>query len=195
MTLPVHPVTPDRWQDLVELFGPDRGASSGCWCMWWRQTAAEYDRDHGARNRASMRRLVEEGRTPGLLAYRDGEPAGWVSLAPREEFGRIERSRMLGPVDDRPVWAVVCFYIHPRHRQAGVGTALLEAAVAFARDRGARWIEGYPVDVTEGPRPSAGLFTGTLPMFEEAGFHEVARRRPGRPIVRKRIRPRVAQPS
>lgn len=189
MSLDVRPVTPDRWDDLVELFGLDRGAYSGCWCMWWRQTAKEYDRDHGAPNRGSMRALVGEGREPGLLAYLDGEPVGWVSVAPRDEFGRLDRSRALGRVDDEEVWSIVCFYIHRRHRRSGVGKALLEAAVRRAAERGARWLEGYPVDLdaSNATKASAELFTGTLAMFEKAGFEEVARRNPTRPVVRRRV--------
>lgn len=186
MTLEVHPVTPDRWDDLVKLFGLDRGAYSGCWCMWWRQTAKDYDRDHGAPNREAMRSIVEDGREPGLLAYRDDRPVGWVSVAPREEFGRLDRSRVLARVDDEEVWSIVCFYIDRRDRRSGVGTTLLEAAVRRASERGARWVEAYPVDLeaTTARKASAELFTGTLAMFQEAGFHEVERRSPARPIVR-----------
>lgn len=180
----VHPVTPDRWDDLVELFGRDRGAYSGCWCMWWRQTAAEYERDHGPSNRRALRRLVDAGRVPGLLAYADGVPAGWVSVAPRGEFGRLQRSPVLGPVDEEPVWSIVCFYIDRGHRRQGVGRALLEAAVAYAVANGARIVEGYPVDPMQRRKASAELFTGVPSMFEAAGFREVARRSPTRPIMR-----------
>lgn len=186
----VHAATPDRWDDLVELFGLDRGAYSGCWCMWWRQTAKEYDRDHGAPNRERMRAFVAAGREPGLLAYVEGEPAGWVSVAPRDEFGRLDRSRALGRVDDEEVWSIVCFYIHRGHRRGGVGKTLLRAAVDHAAERGARWVEGYPVDLTAtaAKKASAELFTGTLSMFERSGFREVARRSPARPIVRAAVR-------
>lgn len=193
MSLEVCPVTPDRWDDLVDLFGFDRGGYSGCWCMWWRQTAKEYDRDHGAPNREAMRGLVGEGREPGLLAYRDGRPVGWVSVAPRDEFGRLDRSRVLGRVDEEEVWSIVCFYIDRSHRRSGVGRALLDSAVRLARERGARWLEAYPVDLeaTTAEKASAELFTGSLGMFEDAGFEEVARRSPSRPIVRRRVRARA----
>lgn len=188
MSLEVRPLTPDRWEDLVRLFGFDRGAYSGCWCMWWRQTAKEYDRDRGAPNREAMRAIVAAGREPGLLAYREGDPVGWVSVAPRDEFGRLDRSRILGRADEEEVWSLVCFYIDRRHRRSGVGKALLEGAVRHAGRRGARWVEAYPVDVeaTTAKKASAELFTGTLSMFEEAGFEEVARRSPARPILRAR---------
>lgn len=195
MSLEVRPVTPDRWDDLVKLFGLDRGAYSGCWCMWWRQRAKEYERDRGAANGEAMRSIVEDGREPGLLAYRDDRPVGWVSVAPREEFGRLDRSRVLARVDDEEVWSIVCFYIDRRDRRSGVGTTLLGAAVRRASERGARWVEAYPVDLeaTTVRKASAELFTGTLAMFEEAGFVEVARRSPTRPVVRRRVGARAAR--
>ncbi|HEX9891344.1 MAG TPA: GNAT family N-acetyltransferase [Actinomycetota bacterium] len=183
MTLEVHPVTADRWKDLTRLFGPN-GATSGCWCMWWRQTSAEYDRDHGEPNRRALKRLVDRGRVPGLLAYRDGEPVGWVSVAPRDEFGRLDRSPVLGRVDDRPVWSVVCFYIPRQHRRGGVGEALLRAAVDHAASRGAGIVEGYPVATADGKVPGASIYTGVVSMFRRAGFREVERRSEKRPIMR-----------
>jgi GNAT superfamily N-acetyltransferase len=109
-------------------------------------------------------------------------------VAPRDEFPRIERSPKLKPVDDQPAWCVNCFYIDRRHRNTGVARALLAGAVAFARERGARLVEGYPIDTRGEHSSSAGLWTGTLDMFERASFVEVARRG-GRPLVRRRVRP------
>jgi GNAT superfamily N-acetyltransferase len=186
----VHPVTAARWDDLVKLFGWERGAYGGCWCMWFRVTQREFAENGNPGNRAAMKAIVEDGRVPGLLAYLEGEPVGWVSLAPREGFGRIERSRILQPVDDKPVWSIVCFYIHRKHRREGVGAALLEETVAHARDRGARMLEAYPVDTRGGRIESAGAFVGTMAMFERAGFREVARRSYRRPIMRRGLRPR-----
>ena len=188
--LTIRPVTPDRWEDLVALFGP-RGVS-GCRCMWWRQSAEEFKRNAHEPNRRAMRKIVSAGERPGLLAYRDGVPVGWVSIAPREQFGRIERSRVLGPVDDEKVWSIVCFYIHRKERGAGVGTALLAAAVDEAAGRGANIVEGYPVDPRGGVTSNASAYTGVEKMFRQAGFEEVERRNAGRPIMRKRVRPRRA---
>lgn len=182
----VRPVTASRWDDLVELFG-ERGAVAGCWCMWWRLSAKEWQERAYDPNRRSMKRIVDRGDIPGLLAYRDGKPVGWVSVAPREEFPRIERSRVLGPTDDERVWSVVCFYIHRTERGSGVGSALLDAAVAHAAKRGAKIVEGYPVDPRGGATSNGTAFTGVEKMFREAGFDEVARRSAGRPIMRKRV--------
>jgi GNAT superfamily N-acetyltransferase len=183
--LEVHAVTPDRWDDLAELAG-ERGFTSGCWCMWWRVSSKEFDERHGAGLRGDLQELVARGPEPGLLAYVDGAPAGWVAVAPREEYPRLDRSPKLRRLDDRPVWSITCFTIHRRHRRRGVAAALLDAAVDFARRRGAEVVEAYPIDTAGGKRSSADLYTGTLAMFERAGFEEVARRG-GRPIVRRTL--------
>jgi GNAT superfamily N-acetyltransferase len=120
------------------------------------------------------------------LAYVDGEPAGWVAVAPREEYPRLDRSPKLRRVDDQPVWSITCFTIGRRQRRQGVAAALLDAAVDFARQRGAEVVEAYPIDTAGEKRSSADLYTGTLAMFERAGFEEVARRS-GRPIVRRAL--------
>lgn len=185
LTLEVHPVTPDRWDDLAALAG-ERGFTSGCWCMWWRVTSKEFDERHGASLRQDLNELVVAGPEPGLLAYVDGEPAGWVALAPRDEYPRLDRSPKLRRLDDQPVWSITCFTIGRRHRRRGVAAALLDAAVDFARERGAEVVEAYPIDTGGAKRSSADLYTGTLAMFERAGFEEVARRS-GRPIVRRAV--------
>ncbi len=189
----IHRLSPSRWDDLEALFGPS-GACSGCWCMWWRITAAEFDRRHGDELRGRLHDLVVADRPTGLLAYLDGSAVGWVSVAPRSEFGRLQRSPKLRPVDDEPVWSIVCFFVERAHRDQGVARALLEEAVAEAARHGAGAVEGYPIDTTAGPRPAPSVFTGTLGLFEQAGFTEVARRG-GRPIVRRTIAPGAAQSS
>ena len=195
LSLDVRPVTPDLWRELAEFFGPS-GAYSGCWCMWWRVPGSEFSagaRDGAAGNRAGMQRLVEGREVPGLIGYAESSPVGWVSIGPRPSYGRLLRSPTLRPgpdddPDDTSVWSVVCFWIPRAHRGQGVATALLDAAVAHASGAGARAVEAYPVDTSGSRRPSADLFTGTLEMYERAGFREVERRRPTRPIVRRRCR-------
>lgn len=141
----VRPVTPDRWPDLVELFGP-RGACGGCWCMWWRLPHARYEGQKGAGTRRALKRLVAAGRVPGLLAYHRGRPVGWVALAPREVLTRLGRSRVLAPVDVAPVWSVVCLFIARAFRRRGLSVTLYRAAVREVRRRGARLVEAYPIE-------------------------------------------------
>lgn len=193
MTLEVRPVTAERWQELADFFGPS-GAFSHCWCTWWRQTSNEFStglRNGGAGNRALMRAVVEAGSEPGLLAYRDGKPLGWISVAPRPQFGRILRSRRIGPpaaeASDERSWSVVCFWIPRPERGKGVATALLDAAVEHARTRGATTLEAYPVDAGDGRLPSSNVFTGTVAMFARAGFVEVGEPRGSQRVVRRSL--------
>jgi GNAT superfamily N-acetyltransferase len=189
--LDIHPVTADRWEELASFFG-HAGAFSHCWCTWWRQSSADFGdgvKEDGAANRALMRRIVQAGSEPGLLAYRDGRAVGWVSVAPRPQYGRVLRSRRIGPAPeeapDESVWSVVCFWIPREERGKGVATELLAGAVAHARERGAATLEAYPVDTAGGRHPSANLFTGTLAMFRRAGFRVVNQPRGAQLVVRR----------
>jgi GNAT superfamily N-acetyltransferase len=181
------PATPARWPDLERLFG-ERGACAGCWCMWSRLTSAEFRRGRGAGNRRALRRLVGSGARPGLIAYRGRTPVGWCALAPREAYARLERSKVMAPVDDRPVWSVVCFFVDRSARRTGVTTALLRAAVEHAGRRGARIVEGYPLDPHGRRLPDTFAWFGLTDAFRNAGFREVARRSPNRPVMRRAIR-------
>jgi GNAT superfamily N-acetyltransferase len=180
-----HPLTPDRWADLERLFGA-RGACAGCWCMFPRRTTTE-GATSGEPNRRAFKKIVAEGPPPGLLAYDGGDPVGWVAIAPRSEYVRFERSRVLKPVDDQPVWSVPCFFIARTHRAQGLSVALLRAACEWAGSRGASIVEGYPVD-TKGVWYSAAFaFHGLPATFEAAGFREVLRRSDRRPIMRRAL--------
>lgn len=180
--LDFHPVTPDRWHDLETLFGP-QGADGGCWCMWFRLRRREFDRSSGEQNRQAMRGIVESGEVPGLLAYAGGEPIGWVSLGPRERFPHLEHSRTLKRVDEQPVWSVVCFVVDKRFRRQGLMRKLLSAAINYARERGTRIVEAYPVEPNGGLTGYSG-YTGIASTFRKAGFVEVLRRSRDRPIMR-----------
>jgi GNAT superfamily N-acetyltransferase len=184
----VAPVTPQRWDDLVAFFGPN-GAYSNCWCAWFRVRAKDYD--NGPGNRRVLRRLTRDGAVPGLLGYEGREPVGWVSLAPREQYARIVKSRVIGPanLDETGIWSLVCFWIPARRRGRGIGTALLAGAVDYARGQGASAVEAYPVDTAGERRKSAELFTGTVDMFRTAGFTITAHPASGRPIARLELSP------
>ncbi len=181
--LEVHPLTPDRWADFEELFG-QRGACGGCWCMLWRVRRSQFETQKGAGNKRAMKRIVNAGEIPGLLAYVRGEPVGWCSVAPREAYPVLSRSRVLKPIDDKPVWSVVCFFIAKAHRRTGLSVRLLEAVTAYARKNGAKIIEGYPVAPKKDRTPDVFAWTGLASAFEKAGFTEVARRSETRPIMR-----------
>jgi GNAT superfamily N-acetyltransferase len=182
-----HPVTPDRWPDMRRLFG-EHGACGGCWCMWWRLTAREYEAGKGEPNRKAMQRLVAAGGTPGLLAYRGEEPVGWCAIGPRAEFPRLARSRILAPVDDQPVWSIVCLFVARPWRGKGVASALIRAAAEHARGQGARIIEAYAVEPRQERMPDTFAYHGPAAAYRAAGFREVARRSPTRPVMRRKLR-------
>ncbi len=186
LSLEFCPLTPDRWVDLERLFGP-HGATSGCWCMWWRRTAKEFAACTGDENRAAFRALVDAGDEPGVLAYAGGEPVGWCAIAPRERTPRLARSRTLRPIDDEPVWSITCFFVARPFRRRGVTSALIGAACDFARERGGRVVEAYPVAPSDKAYPAAFAYTGLLSAFASCGFVEVARPSAHRTIVRRSL--------
>jgi GNAT superfamily N-acetyltransferase len=183
----VLPATPERWLDLEKLFGP-RGAYGGCWCMYWRIARSQFKEGHGKGNKRALARIVDEGEVPGVLAYRDGEAVGWCSIAPRSEFASLNRSRTLAPLDDKPVWSIVCFYIHPDHRGEGLVAALIEGAVEWARSQGATTIEAYPTVPRGRNLPPVSSYMGLPIHFERAGFEESARPSVAKAVMRRTVR-------
>ena len=184
--LTVHPLTPQRWADFAALFG-ERGACGGCWCMLWRLPRKQFDAQKGDGNRDAMRALVDAGVTPGLLAYRGRTAVGWLSLGPRPDFPALARSRLLRPIDDVPVWSVTCLFVHRDHRRTGVSVALLRAAIAWVKRQGGQCVEGYPQEPRHGAMADVFAWTGLAAAFRAAGYHEVARPSPTRPILRAAI--------
>lgn len=184
MNVTFHTATPARWPDIEKLFG-ERGACGGCWCMWWRaERRSDFERGKGAANRKAMRKIVKEGGDPGVLAYAGKEPIGWCAVAPRDDYPALGRSRILAPVDERPVWSVTCFFVAKPFRRKGISVGLLRAAAAHAKKRGGLILEGYPVEPKTDTMPDPFIWTGTAAMFSSAGFSEVARRSTTRPIMR-----------
>ena len=188
MKLTVAPLTPERWPHLEAIFNA-KGCSvaRGCWCMYYRRSGSggplPPGTTHAQTNRAELRALVDEGKMPGLIGYRGKVPVGWVSIGPREQYARLKRSPVMKAVDDQPVWSVICFVVPLEHRGLGVAHALLRGAVAYAKRHGATLVEAYPVDKRARSNDDS-LWFGAKSMYDSAGFEEVARRKPQRPIVR-----------
>jgi GNAT superfamily N-acetyltransferase len=183
----IQPLTPDRWDDLVDLFGPERGASSGCWCMWWRMPRAEWNSVPRTDKRDRFHALVDAGPPPGVLAYQGGEAVGWCAIGPRETLPQMNRSRVASPfgaVDG--VWAVNCFYVRAGHRGGGMMRTLLDGALRFAAGEGAEIVEACPIEPVRKLMWGEG-FHGIASVFRAAGFKEVARRSPTRPLMRKTV--------
>jgi GNAT superfamily N-acetyltransferase len=181
-----RPLTPERWPDLVRLFGP-RGACGGCWCMHWRLKRSDYERRKGNGNRRALKGIVDAGQAPGLLAYSGVEPVAWCAVAPREAFSTLERSRVLARLDDTPVWSVVCLFVARGRRGQGITRTLLRAAVEYVRRRGGQVLEGYPVEPRTPRLPDVFAFTGLASAFRSAGFAEAGRRSATRPIMRIQV--------
>jgi GNAT superfamily N-acetyltransferase len=188
MKLTVAPLTPDRWPDLEAIFNA-RGCSvaRGCWCMAYRLSGSREPlppgKTYAQANRARLKALVDAGTPPGLIGYRGKVPVGWVSIGPREAYAKLQRSPVMKPVDEQPVWSVICFVVPSEYRGQGVARALLEAAIAYARTQGATLVEAYPVDKPVHSKDD-DMWFGAKSMYDNAGFKEVARRKPHRPVVR-----------
>lgn len=183
-SLKFHPLTPSRWPDFEKLFGKS-GAYGGCWCMWWRSKRSEFEKRGGSGNRRAMKRIVDAGTIPGILAYHGRAPVAWCSIAPRKDFASLNRSRVLKPLDDTPVWSIVCFFVARDYRGRGIALSLIKAAVGYARKQGARVVEAYPTLPRKGRLPPVSSYMGLPALFERAGFVECARPSAGKVILRR----------
>lgn len=187
----VRPATAAAWDDVADLFtrpGPRGGTpiAGQCWCQYWLTRGNAYWEGAGEGNRAALERQLRSGEAHALLAFDGGVAVGWSRLGPRTSFERLAHSRTLAPVDDLPVWSVVCFYVDPRAKRQGVASALLDAAVELAGEHGAPALEAY---AARPHHPNIDSYTGYLPMFLTAGFEHV---RDGgrRAIVRRALQSR-----
>jgi predicted GNAT family acetyltransferase len=182
----VRPLTPSRWPDVEDLFGPDKGANSGCWCMWPRLTAADFQAMSKDRRKKAFRSCVAKGPVPGLLLYEHGQAIGWVAVSPRENVIRFEKAKTsaLEQGKDPPEhYAITCFYVRTGHRKRGLMTDLAKAAIAYAKRRKAKAIDVCPIE-TDRPLMWGEGFVGIVSVFRDLGFEEVARRSPRRPLMR-----------
>ena len=180
--LSFKPLKRNLWTDLEELFG-SRGACGGCWCMFWKLRGKAYEEARGYETRQMHKSIVDSGVATGLLAYLHGDVVGWVAVEPRSAYPKLAHSRLLQPVDGRPVWSVPCFFVARKYRKMGITVELLKAAVDHVRNQGGTIVEGYPVEARKA-MPAPFVYTGTASAFRQAGFQEVARRSPTRPIFR-----------
>jgi GNAT superfamily N-acetyltransferase len=152
--------------------------------MWWRLKRSEFDKMKGEGNRRAHKRIVDAGEIPGILAYEDGQPVGWVAVARREVYSALERSRILKRIDNEPVWSVVCFFVSKPFRGKGLTGKLLKNAIEYVKKQGGNIIEAYPVEPKTSKIPDVYAYTGLVSTFKRAGFVEVLRRSETRPIMR-----------
>ena len=142
-----------------------------------------FSENTGDTARQMQKSIVDSKIVPGLLAYSEGYPVGWIAVEPRSAYPKLAHSRTLKPVDDQEVWSITCFFVEKKHRHKGITVELLKAAVDYVKSQGGKIVEGYPVDAKE-EKPAPFIFTGTAAAFAQAGFKEVARNSPTRPIFR-----------
>ena len=194
MTFEVRPLIGETWDALADLFR-EGGDPRWCWCQYWRLRSKDFSASKVPQLRERLHDQELSMEPPGLVAFDGDRAVGWVSLGPRTEFERIVRSKVIPTIDDRPVWSIVCFAVSSTARGQGVARTLLDAAIEHARANGAEALEAYPVAIDAGePIHAEAAFTGTLPMFERAGFRVVAERasdpssRHPRVVVRMSIR-------
>jgi GNAT superfamily N-acetyltransferase len=184
LDLRIEPLTPSNWGAFVQLFGP-KGACGNCWCMSFRLKKADFDAgkvDDG--NKEAMKTLVWEGKPAGILAFYEDVPIAWCAFAPREDFVKLQASRVHKPIDDQKVWSIPCTFIDKRFRRMGVSVALLKGVVAYAATQGIEVVEAYPTIPTQEKLPDAFAWIGLYKSFERAGFEIVDRTSKSRPMVR-----------
>ena len=156
--------------------------------MSWRMKHSDFMKQRGEGNRKTLKRIVDSGKTAGIIAYINGEPFGWCSFGPREDFVRLEHSRVLKRLDDKPVWSVVCFFVAKPYRGKGITGRLLQSAIEHVRKNGGKIVEGYPVEPKTKRIPDPFAYTGIVSSFRKAGFKEVLRRSATRPIMRYTVK-------
>lgn len=185
LDLSFHPLTQKLWHDFELLFG-DNGACGGCWCMHWKLRGKAFSENKGDGNRQQQKSIVDAKKIPGLLAYSEGYPIGWIAIEPRSEYPKLAHSKVLKQIDNEEVWSITCLFIEKKHRRKGITVELIKAAVGHAKKYGAKIVESYPVE-TKAKQSPAFIFTGTTSSFKNAGFKEVARNSPTHPIFRYTI--------
>lgn len=171
MTIEVRPAT--VFEDVATLVGPKKPTSNVCFCLSYRIGSKENVALKGHARADRVRELCREDPPPGVIAYLDDEPVGWAALHPRRHTS-FARNRLIPQIDDLGVWSLWCFRVRPGHRKQGISHALIDGAVAYAEQRGAPAIEGYPVD-NGGEKVNLTMaYVGTRALFESAGFVKAA---------------------
>ena len=184
----VLPLTSDLWPALEDLFGP-QGACYGCWCTYFRLPPARRRAGTRETNKAHLSSRVEAGPPPGLIAFEEGLPVGWMQIGPRADVPEWNNARRVSaPLEgelatDPASWAISCFFIRSRARGRGLSHRLVSSGIRFARENGARMLDACPIDQAKQSK-SVGLFVGSTRIFEAAGFRQIALRKPGRPLMR-----------
>ena len=178
-----QPLTLERWDDFVQLF-EEHGIQNGCWCMYWRVKREDCQRGYGEGNKRAFKSIVDSGKIPGILAYFQARAVAWCSIAPREDYPVLERSRTLKRVDDQPVWSIACFFVSQPYRRNRMTEHLIRAAIDYAKQNGARIVESYPLRTEITKLLPYERYMGIQSTYERLGFQVVATRSERRPVMR-----------
>ena len=182
--LSFEPLTRKNWNQFVHLFG-ERGACGNCWCMYYRLNKADFHEGKAnGGNNAAMKNIVWGGKPTGLLALYEGQAIAWCAFAPREDFIKLENSRVHKRIDDKSVWSIPCFFIDKHFRRQRVSVELLKGVARYAKENGIKIIEAYPTIPTQEKLPDSFAWIGLFKSFERAGFEIVDRTSKNRPMVR-----------
>jgi uncharacterized protein YdhG (YjbR/CyaY superfamily)/GNAT superfamily N-acetyltransferase len=182
--LTIEPLTKRNWNKFVKLFG-DRGACGNCWCMYYRLSNADFKEGKAEEgNKRAIKEIVWAGKPAGLLGLLEGEAIAWCALAPREDFIRLENSRVHKRIDDKAVWSMPCFFVDKDFRKSGLSVQLLKGAIRYAKENGIKILEAYPTIPTQGKLPDSFAWVGLYKSFERAGFEIVDKTSRNRPMVR-----------
>jgi GNAT superfamily N-acetyltransferase len=179
-----EPLTKANWNQFVSLFG-ERGACGNCWCMYYRLSKDDFREgkaDNG--NRDAMHKLVFEGKPLGIIGFYEDIPIAWCAFAPREDFIKLEKSRVHKRIDTREVWSIPCFFVDKRFRRQGVSVELLKGVIRYAKQNGIKILEAYPTIPTQEKLPDSFAWIGFYKSFEQAGFEIADRTSKNRPMVR-----------
>jgi len=182
--LTIEPLTRKNWGQFIQLFG-NKGACGNCWCMYYRLNKSEFKEgkvDDGNKN--AMKELVWENKPAGILGFYDGQAIAWCAFAPREDFIKLEKSRVHKRIDDKRVWSIPCFFIDKKFRRLGVSVSLLKGVINYARENEIEIIEAYPTIPTQEKLPDSFAWIGLYNSFERAGFEIADRTSKNRPMVR-----------
>ncbi len=179
-------LTPSRWKDFEKLMG-EKGGCGNCWCMYFRLPYGEFQANKPDGNKKRMKELVHRGLPQGLIGYLDKEPAGWIALAPREDYRRLENSRSFKRIDDQPVWSITCFFIRREYRHRGLSSEMIRGAIEFARQKKIKILEAYPAIPYSEKMPHPFLWVGVLSAFIRNGFTIVRQQGKSRAMVRREV--------
>jgi GNAT superfamily N-acetyltransferase len=179
-----EPLTKNNWDKFVQLFGM-KGACGNCWCMFYRLKPKEFkEGKQNDGNKNAMKEIVWKGQAAGFMAFYNNEPAAWCAFAPREDFIKLENSRVHKRIDDKAVWSIPCTFIAKKFRRQGISVALLKGVIDYAKEKGIKIIEAYPTIPTQEKLPDSFAWIGLYKSFEKAGFKIVNQTSKYRPMVR-----------